>query len=195
MDFGLNFDEEGKRVNVLVYCKEADSNEISSFFDDNKEYEVEIVYDLNDYVCDNKKYYLVLSDTSIDVNLENFISRNSDLNISYLLGHNRDELLILLSKCDSKKELKESKDVYLNMIDPKVQDYNSEVFSIINRKNNPLTKLKNFKEITSLSMILHGNGEILYFGKEKLISKGLTKTYNSDSFLNFLNIHNIQSFF
>ena len=82
MDFGLNFDEEGKRVNVLVYCKEADSNEISSFFDDNKEYEVEIVYDLNDYVCDNKKYYLVLSDTSIDVNLENFISRNSDLNLS-----------------------------------------------------------------------------------------------------------------
>ncbi|EGO2511000.1 hypothetical protein KGA34_002682 [Enterococcus faecalis] len=195
MDFGLNFDGEEKRVNVLVYCKETDSNEISSFFDDNQEYEVEIVYDLNDYVCDNKKYYLVLSDTSIDVNLENFISRNSDLNISYLLGHNRDELLILLSKCDSKKELKGSKDVYLNMIDPKVQDYNSEVFSIINRKNNPLTKLKNFKEITSLSMILHGNGEILYFGKEKLISKGLTKTYNSDSFLNFLNIHNIQSVF
>lgn len=195
MDFGLNFNEEEKCVNVLVYCKEADSNEISSFFDNNQEYEVEVVYCLNDYICDKKKYYLVLSDTSIDVDLEKFIARNSNLNISYLLGHNRDELLILLRKFGSKKKLKGSKDVYLNMIDPKVQDYNSEILSIINRKNNPLTKLKSFKEITSLSMILHGNGEILYFGKEKLISKGLTETYNSDSFLNFLNIHNIQSIF
>ncbi|PQD30690.1 hypothetical protein [Enterococcus faecalis] len=195
MGYGLNLDENRKCIKVIVYCKETDPNEIATFFDNHQKYELEVVDNLNHYICDNQNYYLVLSDTSIDVTLENFIVSNSDSNISYLLGNDRDELLILLRKCGSNKELKEVKDVYLNMIDPKVQDYNSEDFSIINRKNNPLTKLKNCKEITSLSMILHGNGEILYFGKEKLISKGLTKTYNSDSFLNFLNIHNIQSVF
>lgn len=195
MGFGLNLDENRKCIKVIVYCKETDPNEITTFFDNHQKYELEVVDNLNHYICDNQNSYLVLSDTSIDVTLEKFIVSNSDSNISYLLGSDRDELLILLRKCGSNKELKEVKDVYLNMIDPKVQDYNSEDFSIINRKNNPLTKLKNCKEITSLSMILHGNGEILYFGKEKLISKGLTKTYNSDSFFNFLNIHNIQSVF
>lgn len=195
MGFELNLDENRKCIKVIVYCKETDPNEITTFFDNHQKYELEVVDNLNHYICDNQNYYLVLSDTYIDVTLEKFIVSNSDSNISYLLGSDRDELLILLRKCGSNKELKEVKDVYLNMIDPKVQDYNSEDFSIINRKNNPLTKLKNCKEITSLSMILHGNGEILYFGKEKLISKGLTKTYNSDSFLNFLNIHNIQSVF
>ena len=121
--------------------------------------------------------------------LDSLIMRLSIYNITYLVSHDLEALSVLITKFLYPYKIEGNANIILNMLDSSISREN---FQIVNRKGNVYEKLCNLKEINYLSAIVHGNGNLLYLGQEKLVPEAVAINSNDTILVDFLDSKKIK---
>lgn len=124
--------------------------------------------------------------------LDSLIMRLSIYNIAYLVSHDLEALSVLIEKFLYPYKIEDNANIILNMLDSSIKEISRENFYIVNRKGNVYEKLCNLKEINYLSAIVHGNGNLLYLGQEKLVSEAIAINSNDTILVDFLDSKKIK---
>lgn len=139
-------------------------------------------------LLNKKKYYIFITEYAMSESLDSLIMSLSKYNITYLVAYNLEALSVLIAKFLYGNKFCGKTNMILNMLDSSIKDISREDFHIINRKGNVFEKLSNLKEINYLSAIVHGNGNLIYLGQEKLVSKAVAADSGDTILANFLDL-------
>ena len=137
-------------------------------------------------LLNKNKHYIFISEHAMSDNLDSLIMRLSIYNITYLVAYDLEALSVLIAKFLYPNKILGKTNMILNMLDSSIKDISREDFQIVNRKGDVFEKLCNLKEINYLSAIVHGNGNLLYLGQEKLVSKAVAIDSGDTILANFL---------
>lgn len=137
-------------------------------------------------LLNKNKQYIFISEYGMSKELDSLIIRLSIYNITYLVSHDLEALSVLIAKFLYPYKIEGSANILLNMLDSSIKEISRENFHIVNRKGNVYEKLCNLKEINYLSAIVHGNGNLLYLGQEKLVSEAVAINSNDTILVDFL---------
>ncbi|SFJ77385.1 hypothetical protein [Thermoflavimicrobium dichotomicum] len=162
--------------------------QIYSYHKNIKLIEFENIEELQDYEVNYVTIFSFTPDVDSLIKTNQFLHNKK---VGFVIGGNLAELSFFTAKILTPVQDYVRNSVYLQMIDDKMQSQNiNDQIYIYTRKKDPFDRLMehNVKGMDNLIIAAHGNGEEIYLGSKKIVSKEPDKNRVLASKINVLNV-------